>query len=212
MTVVRPYHNRIGLDARSLGQGCGHTSAETVNGRPVALELKGMDEKMPIFGNAVAPRLTRASLAGPHDTKVGPGVLAMRPSADTLYWKFDQPSCRALIVPHDPTLYVRCRTVLVAPTLTGTSMKRPEQFCGVVALRLARSGAAARRQPEQSLDAEHVARYYEGASSSSRAACSRSRRAFSFMDAFDFVPRQSSAVSPHPRCRCAVLLQPRDSR
>ena len=34
--------------------------------------VKGVDEKMPIFGNAVAPRLTRASLAGPHDTKGGP--------------------------------------------------------------------------------------------------------------------------------------------
>ena len=56
---------------------------------------------MPIFGNAVAPRLTRASLAGPHDTKGGPRGACNAPELGHAVL-VDQPSCRALTQPAEP--------------------------------------------------------------------------------------------------------------
>lgn len=56
---------------------------------------------MPIFGNAVAPRLTRASLAGPHDTKGGPRGACNAPERGHAVL-VDQPSCRALTQPAEP--------------------------------------------------------------------------------------------------------------
>ena len=63
--------------------------------------VKGVSEKMPIFGNAVAPRLTRASLAGPHGTKGGPRGACNAPERGHAVL-VDQPSCRALTQPAEP--------------------------------------------------------------------------------------------------------------
>ena len=67
----------------------------------VPLGLRGMVEKMPIFGNKVATRLTRASLAGPHDTKGGPRGACNAPERGHAVL-VDQPSCRALTQPAEP--------------------------------------------------------------------------------------------------------------
>ena len=89
-------HSHSESETRDVGAPGGRREPARLGG-----PLKGVDEKMPIFGNAVAPRLTRASLAGPHGTKGGPRGACNAPELGHAVL-VDQPSCRALTQPAEP--------------------------------------------------------------------------------------------------------------